>query len=184
MQDVLTKDTFVTDKVLQSQIVLLALKLLLHTCKLSHSVSSCTGRGPATAAVLLLKLLPFQAQRHYNIETIELHGRGKSYGFGIIDSKLGGVEVYDIKEGSVAERNGRLRPGDRLLQINEQNAEHMTCYQAALQLQASKSSVRLVIARVASDTQEEKLPYFSVVGLGFIDRLDSSETVTFQLPGA
>ena len=74
--------------------------------------------------------------------------------------------MYDIQEGSVAERNGRLRAGDRLLQINDQNAEHMTCYEAARQLQASKGSVRLVIARVASDTQEEKLPYFSVVSVG------------------
>ena len=108
-----------------------------------------------------------QAHRRYYIETIELHGRGKGYGFGIIDSKLGGVEVSDIKEGSVAERNGRLRAGDRLLQINDQNAEHMTCYQAARQLQSSKGLVRLVIARVASDTQEENLPYFLVVSLGF-----------------
>ena len=52
-------------------------------------------------------------------ETIHLVNDGTGLGFGIVGGKNAGVIVRSIVPDGVADRDGRLKSGDHILQINE-----------------------------------------------------------------
>jgi C-terminal processing protease CtpA/Prc len=54
------------------------------------------------------------------LQVIDLINDGTGLGFGIIGGQQTGVVVKTILPGGVADRDGRLLPGDFILQINDQ----------------------------------------------------------------
>ncbi|XP_004526207.1 patj homolog isoform X2 [Ceratitis capitata] len=81
------------------------------------------------------------------IQAIELVNDGTGLGFGIIGARSSGVTVKTILPGGVADRDGRLRSGDHILQIGDVNLHDMVSEQVAAVLRQSGTHVRLVVAR-------------------------------------
>ncbi|XP_072937056.1 patj homolog [Epargyreus clarus] len=83
------------------------------------------------------------------VEIINLVNDGTGLGFGIIGARTSGVIVKTILAGGVADRDGRLKSGDHILQIGDVSLMEMGSEQVAGVLRASGSRVRLVVARAA-----------------------------------
>ncbi|XP_052743497.1 patj homolog [Bicyclus anynana] len=81
------------------------------------------------------------------VEIINLVNDGTGLGFGIIGARTSGVIVKTILAGGVADRDGRLKSGDHILQIGDVSLMEMGSEQVAGVLRASGSRVRLVVAR-------------------------------------
>ncbi|XP_059050919.1 patj homolog [Achroia grisella] len=81
------------------------------------------------------------------VEIINLVNDGTGLGFGIIGARTSGVIVKTILAGGVADRDGRLKSGDHILQIGDAHLMEMGSEQVAGVLRASGSRVRLVVAR-------------------------------------
>ncbi|XP_069498143.1 inaD-like protein isoform X2 [Ambystoma mexicanum] len=81
------------------------------------------------------------------VEDIELINDGSGLGFGIVGGKSSGVIVRTIVPGGLADRDGRLRTGDHILQIGGTNVQGMTSEQVAQVLRTCGNSVGMVIAR-------------------------------------
>ncbi|XP_053675105.1 patj homolog [Anopheles nili] len=78
---------------------------------------------------------------------IELVNDGTGLGFGIIGARATGVTVKTILAGGVADRDGRLKSGDQILQIGDVNLHEMVSEQVASVLRQSGTHVQLVVAR-------------------------------------
>lgn len=87
------------------------------------------------------------------IQAIELVNDGTGLGFGIIGARTSGVIVKTILPGGVADRDGRLRSGDHILQIGDVNLHDMVSEQVASVLRQSGTHVRLVVARPIEQVQ-------------------------------
>ena len=81
-------------------------------------------------------------------ETIELHNDGSGLGFGIVGGKNSGVIVRSIVPGGVADRDGRLKSGDHILQINNEDLSGMGSDQVANIIRRAGDDVKLVIDRI------------------------------------
>ncbi|XP_073845619.1 patj crumbs cell polarity complex component [Musca autumnalis] len=84
---------------------------------------------------------------YVQIQAIELVNDGTGLGFGIIGARNSGVIVKTILSGGVADRDGRLRSGDHILQIGDVNLQEMVSEQVAAVLRQSGTHVRLVVGR-------------------------------------
>lgn len=84
---------------------------------------------------------------YVQIQAIELVNDGTGLGFGIIGARTSGVIVKTILPGGVADRDGRLRSGDHILQIGDVNLQEMVSEQVAAVLRQSGTHVRLVVGR-------------------------------------
>lgn len=82
-----------------------------------------------------------------HVEDIELVNDGSGLGFGIVGGKSSGVIVRTIVPGGLADRDGRLRTGDHILQIGSTNVQGMTSEQVAQVLRNCGNSVGMVVAR-------------------------------------
>ncbi|XP_002034987.2 patj homolog [Drosophila sechellia] len=87
------------------------------------------------------------ATDYAQIQAIELVNDGTGLGFGIIGARNSGVIVKTILPGGVADKDGRLRSGDHILQIGDVNLHEMVSEQVAAVLRQSGTHVRLVVAR-------------------------------------
>ena len=94
------------------------------------------------------------------VETIQLHNDGTGLGFGIVGGKSSGVIVRSIVPGGVADRDGRLKSGDNILQINEENLTGIASDQVATIIRRAGKEVKLVIARemINDERTFESLP--------------------------
>uniref|UniRef100_A0A7M4FUN3 PATJ crumbs cell polarity complex component n=1 Tax=Crocodylus porosus TaxID=8502 RepID=A0A7M4FUN3_CROPO len=81
------------------------------------------------------------------VEDVELINDGSGLGFGIVGGKSNGVVVRTIVPGGLADRDGRLKTGDHILQIGGTNVQGMTSEQVAQVLRNCGNSVRMVVAR-------------------------------------
>ena len=81
------------------------------------------------------------------VEVIELVNNGSGLGFGIIGGQQAGVIVKTILRDGVADKDGRLKPNDFILQINEHWLQGVGSEQVAVVLRGTGSHVRLVVAR-------------------------------------
>ncbi|XP_053555962.1 multiple PDZ domain protein [Bombina bombina] len=88
------------------------------------------------------------------IETLELiKPSSGGLGFSVVGLKSEnrgelGIFVQEIQEGSIADRDGRLKEVDQILSINGQLLDHtITHHQAISILQSAKDKVQLVVAR-------------------------------------
>ncbi|XP_043942734.1 inaD-like protein [Protopterus annectens] len=82
-----------------------------------------------------------------HIEDIELVNDGSGLGFGIVGGKSTGVVVRTIVNGGLADRDGRLKTGDHILQIGGTDVQGMTSEQVAQVLRQCGNRVKLLIAR-------------------------------------
>uniref|UniRef100_A0A672UGD6 InaD-like protein n=1 Tax=Strigops habroptila TaxID=2489341 RepID=A0A672UGD6_STRHB len=100
-----------------------------------------------TSAVLLSDINPPETIHWGHVEDVELINDGSGLGFGIVGGKSSGVVVRTIVPGGLADRDGRLRTGDHILQIGGTNVQGMTSEQVAQVLRNCGNSVRMVVAR-------------------------------------
>ncbi|XP_030311143.1 inaD-like protein isoform X3 [Calypte anna] len=100
-----------------------------------------------TSAVLISDINPPETIRWGHVEDVELINDGSGLGFGIVGGKSSGVVVRTIVPGGLADRDGRLRTGDHILQIGGTNVQGMTSEQVAQVLRNCGNSVRMVVAR-------------------------------------
>uniref|UniRef100_A0A8C6JPQ3 Uncharacterized protein n=1 Tax=Melopsittacus undulatus TaxID=13146 RepID=A0A8C6JPQ3_MELUD len=100
-----------------------------------------------TSAVLLSDINPPETIHWGHIEDVELINDGSGLGFGIVGGKSSGVVVRTIVPGGLADRDGRLRTGDHILEIGGTNVQGMTSEQVAQVLRNCGNSVRMIVAR-------------------------------------
>ena len=81
------------------------------------------------------------------VEVIELVNNGSGLGFGIIGGQQAGVIVKTILPDGVADQDGRLRPNDYILQINEHWLPGVGSERVAVVLRSAGNQVKLVVAR-------------------------------------
>ena len=74
-------------------------------------------------------------------------------GFGIVGGTSTGVVVKTILPGSAADRDGHLRPGDRILQIGRINVQGMSSQQVAGLLRQPESIVEIIVGRPINVTE-------------------------------
>uniref|UniRef100_A0A803TPW7 PATJ crumbs cell polarity complex component n=1 Tax=Anolis carolinensis TaxID=28377 RepID=A0A803TPW7_ANOCA len=82
-----------------------------------------------------------------HIEDVELINDGSGLGFGIVGGKSIGVVVRTIVPGGLADKDGRLRTGDHILEIGATNVQGMTSEQVAQVLRNCGNCVKMVVAR-------------------------------------
>ena len=92
------------------------------------------------------------------VEVIDLVNDGTGLGFGIIGGQQTGVVVKTILPGGVADRDGRLLPGDFILQINQHWLRGVASEQVASVLRSCGTQVRLVVARPVDPGDSGSLP--------------------------
>ncbi len=90
---------------------------------------------------------PGALSEYWQVEVIELVSNGSAMGFGIIGGQQAGVIVKTILPDGVADKDGRLRPNDYILQINETWLRGVGSEQVAVVLRGASNHVRLVVAR-------------------------------------
>uniref|UniRef100_A0A914XY50 PDZ domain-containing protein n=1 Tax=Panagrolaimus superbus TaxID=310955 RepID=A0A914XY50_9BILA len=80
-------------------------------------------------------------------------------GFGIVGGTSTGVVVKTILPGSAADKDQRLRPGDRILQIGRINVNGMSSQQVAGLLRQPENVIEVIIGRPinVTDTAEDSL---------------------------
>ncbi|NXK26330.1 INADL protein, partial [Arenaria interpres] len=100
-----------------------------------------------TSAVLLSDINPPETIHWGHVEDVELINDGSGLGFGIVGGKSSGVVVRTIVPGGLADRDGRLRTGDHILQIGGTNVQGMSSEQVAQVLRNCGNSVRMIVAR-------------------------------------
>uniref|UniRef100_A0A8B9D0G5 InaD-like protein n=1 Tax=Anser brachyrhynchus TaxID=132585 RepID=A0A8B9D0G5_9AVES len=100
-----------------------------------------------TSSVLLSDINPPETIHWGHVEDVELINDGSGLGFGIVGGKTSGVVVRTIVPGGLADRDGRLRTGDHILQIGGTNVQGMTSEQVAQVLRNCGNSVRMIVAR-------------------------------------
>uniref|UniRef100_A0A8C0QSN5 PATJ crumbs cell polarity complex component n=1 Tax=Chelonoidis abingdonii TaxID=106734 RepID=A0A8C0QSN5_CHEAB len=103
-------------------------------------------RNSGTSAVLS-DTHPLENIQWGHVEEVELINDGSGLGFGIVGGKSNGVVVRTIVPGGLADRDGRLRTGDHILQIGGTNVQGMISEQVAQVLRNCGNSVRMVVAR-------------------------------------
>nr|XP_009686867.1 PREDICTED: inaD-like protein [Struthio camelus australis] len=100
-----------------------------------------------TSAVLPSDINPPETIHWGHVEDVELINDGSGLGFGIVGGRSSGVVVRTIVPGGLADRDGRLRTGDHILQIGGTNVQGMTSEQVAQVLRNCGNSVRMMVAR-------------------------------------
>uniref|UniRef100_A0A8C8SUP7 PATJ crumbs cell polarity complex component n=1 Tax=Pelusios castaneus TaxID=367368 RepID=A0A8C8SUP7_9SAUR len=103
-------------------------------------------RNSRTSAVLR-ETTPSETIHWGHVEEVELINDGSGLGFGIVGGKSSGVVVRTIVPGGLADRDGRLRTGDHILQIGGTNVQGMISEQVAQVLRNCGNSVKMVVAR-------------------------------------
>uniref|UniRef100_A0A674KDB7 PATJ crumbs cell polarity complex component n=1 Tax=Terrapene triunguis TaxID=2587831 RepID=A0A674KDB7_9SAUR len=114
----------------------------LHLVVARESVQRNSG-----ASAVLSDTHPPETIQWGHVEEVELINDGSGLGFGIVGGKSNGVVVRTIVPGGLADRDGRLRTGDHILQIGGTNVQGMISEQVAQVLRNCGNSVRMVVAR-------------------------------------
>ncbi|XP_070545261.1 tyrosine-protein phosphatase non-receptor type 13-like isoform X2 [Ptychodera flava] len=81
-------------------------------------------------------------------------------GFSLIGGEKGGmtgVFIKTITPGSVADKDGRLKVGDRLLQVNRESLVGMTHNKAVAILRKTKGKVKLTVSRPPSSRPQSRI---------------------------
>ncbi|KAL2098196.1 hypothetical protein ACEWY4_007403 [Coilia grayii] len=91
-----------------------------------------------------------------SIQVIELENDGTGLGFGIVGSNGADIIVKTILPGGPADKDKRLRSGDRILRIGDTDLAGMGSEQVAQVLKQAGSRVKLLIAR---DNAGSDLPH-------------------------
>ncbi|KAH0618553.1 hypothetical protein JD844_017879 [Phrynosoma platyrhinos] len=82
-----------------------------------------------------------------HMEEVELINDGSGLGFGIVGGKSVGVVVRTIVPGGLADKDGRLRTGDHILEIGGTNVQGMSSEQVAQVLRNCGNCIKMLVAR-------------------------------------
>ncbi|XP_061680728.1 inaD-like protein isoform X3 [Syngnathoides biaculeatus] len=82
-------------------------------------------------------------------EEIQLANDGSGLGFGIVGDKTAGVVVRTLVRGGVADRDGRLRTGDRILRIGDTPTDGLGSDEVVEVLRGCGGHVTMLVARDA-----------------------------------
>uniref|UniRef100_A0A6P7H655 Uncharacterized protein LOC114344785 isoform X2 n=1 Tax=Diabrotica virgifera virgifera TaxID=50390 RepID=A0A6P7H655_DIAVI len=94
---------------------------------------------------------PVRMKEEYEILAIELNrGWNSRLGFSL-QGAAGVTYVSAVHADSVAARDGRLKPGDRLIRVNDESIEHMTTSEIIDLLRIVRGPVCIVVSRVKSN---------------------------------
>ncbi|KAI6219250.1 PDZ domain containing protein [Aphelenchoides besseyi] len=92
------------------------------------------------------------------VELIHLpNDRESGLGFGIVGGASTGVVIKTILPGSAADKDGRLRAGDRLLQIGRINVQGMSSQQVATLLRQHDDVIELIVGRPISLNEQDNV---------------------------
>ncbi|XP_057659904.1 uncharacterized protein LOC130896122 isoform X2 [Diorhabda carinulata] len=98
---------------------------------------------------LTAQQLPMKEE--YEVLAIELNrGWNSRLGFSL-QGAAGVTYVSAVHADSVAARDGRLKPGDRLIKVNDESIEHMTTSEVIDLLRIVRGPVCIVVSRVKSN---------------------------------
>ncbi|XP_056643329.1 uncharacterized protein LOC130449497 isoform X2 [Diorhabda sublineata] len=98
---------------------------------------------------LIAQQLPMKEE--YEVLAIELNrGWNSRLGFSL-QGAAGVTYVSAVHADSVAARDGRLKPGDRLIKVNDESIEHMTTSEVIDLLRIVRGPVCIVVSRVKSN---------------------------------
>uniref|UniRef100_A0A1I8H012 PDZ domain-containing protein n=1 Tax=Macrostomum lignano TaxID=282301 RepID=A0A1I8H012_9PLAT len=113
-------------------------KAALRQCGRTVRLTVQRGRGPMPEAEL------------YDFEVIELGKKpSRGFGFSIVGrTRDEGVLVSDIIRGGAAEGDGRLQPGDRLLELNGCNVRLLPHVEVATRLKAAQGRISMLVGRL------------------------------------
>merc|ERR1712223_562233 len=100
---------------------------------------------PPRASASVAKEDPGVPSDWCQVEVIELVNNGSGLGFGIIGGQQAGVIVKTILPDGVADQDGRLRPNDYILQINEHWLPGVGSERVAVVLRSAGNQVKLVV---------------------------------------
>lgn len=81
------------------------------------------------------------------IEVITINNDGNGWGFMLVGGKSTGVVIKTLIPGSAVERDGRLQPGDHVLQIGDVNLRGFSSEQVATVLRQAGPQIKLLVAR-------------------------------------
>ncbi|XP_050520552.1 serine-rich adhesin for platelets [Daktulosphaira vitifoliae] len=100
---------------------------------------------------------------------------------GGVDYETKEITVYKVLAGSPADRDGRIRKGDRILSINGKSMKGMTHRESLVTLKAPRSEVVLVISRCKSDANFESngLPQLTEVPNSHENKIETSSSRSF-----
>ncbi|KAI6193962.1 PDZ domain containing protein [Aphelenchoides besseyi] len=92
------------------------------------------------------------------VELIHLpNDRESGLGFGIVGGASTGVVIKTILPGSAADKDGRLKAGDRLLQIGRINVQGMSSQQVATLLRQHDDVIELIVGRPISLNEQDNV---------------------------
>lgn len=97
------------------------------------------------------------------IEVITINNDGNGWGFMLVGGKSTGVVIKTVIPGSAVERDGRLQPGDHVLQIGDVNLRGFSSEQVATVLRQAGPQIKLLVARPAEATTTELEPHAPIV---------------------
>uniref|UniRef100_A0A914I225 PDZ domain-containing protein n=1 Tax=Globodera rostochiensis TaxID=31243 RepID=A0A914I225_GLORO len=81
------------------------------------------------------------------VQIVHLPNEPEGLGFGIVGGHSTGVVVKSLIRGSVADKDMRLRPGDRILQIGHISTQGLNSQQVAALLRQQNAVVQLTVVR-------------------------------------
>nr|XP_020645546.1 inaD-like protein [Pogona vitticeps] len=117
----------------------------LHLIVAREATQNSSGTPCALSDVKDVKLPEMVQWGH--VEEVELINDGSGLGFGIVGGKSIGVVVRTIVPGGLADKDGRLRTGDHILEIGGTNVQGMSSEQVAQVLRNCGNCVKMVVAR-------------------------------------
>jgi len=126
-------------------------------------------------------------EKFSQVELIELVNTGKGLGFGILGGKSTGVVIKTILAGGVSDKDGRLKSGDHILQINNVPLRGMSSEQVAQVLRSAGTNVKLLVARQKAnlDSLEQPTAFSSLstteANVGLARDYQSIENESFEV---
>ncbi|CAB3404649.1 unnamed protein product [Caenorhabditis bovis] len=110
--------------------------------------SLAASRGQHLVVALIREATPMVLSGDWTqVEVIRLNTETGGLGFGIVGGTSTGVVVKTILPGSPADKDGRLQPGDHILQIGNINTHGMSSQQVATILRHQHPVVEMIVGR-------------------------------------
>ncbi|XP_062333566.1 multiple PDZ domain protein [Osmerus eperlanus] len=126
--------------------------------ELTHSVSEFCTPPRISRTLSMGRNLSAIANERRHVEMIALENDGQGLGFGIVGGRSTGVMVKTILPSGAAGQDKRLRSGDQLLRIGDEDLEGMGSEEVAQVLRNAGTRVKLLIARNIVTGTDHSMP--------------------------
>ncbi|KAG7154404.1 multiple PDZ domain protein-like isoform X2 [Homarus americanus] len=136
----------------------------------SHGLSSITSTASSTSTTSSPSSLPPTDEKPQDPATaeilpgkettIEIVKEKMGLGLSIVggsDTLLGAIIIHEVYPDGAAAKDGRLKPGDQILNVNNENFREITHQKALSVLRQTPSKVKMVVYREEGTQKEEDL---------------------------